>query len=73
MVINLVYDPDRKNIDKEKAKASKVRAELQKATDDPLKLALENNDDMIEEEESEHDLSNNPVLDRKNKSEMPPF
>jgi hypothetical protein len=73
VVINLVYDPDRKLIDKDKAKVRKVRVELQKATDDPLKLALANNDDMIEEEEPENDLSKSPVLDRKNKSEMPPF
>jgi hypothetical protein len=73
VVINLVYDPDRKSIDKEKAKIRKVKNELQKVTGDPLKMALANNDDMIEEEEPENNLQASPMLDRKNKSEMPPF
>ena len=57
VTINLVYDPDRKGIDKEKAKTRKVKNELIKAaTDDPLKLALANNDDMVEDEEPENNL-----------------
>ncbi len=57
MTINLVYDPDRKGIDKEKTKTRKVKNELIKAaTDDPLKLALANNDDMVEDEEPEDNL-----------------
>jgi len=53
----LVYDPDRKAIDKEKNKIRKAKNELIRATtDDPLKLALANNDDMVEDEEPENNL-----------------
>jgi len=65
-VINLVYDPDRKNIFKSKKKPA---APTDK--EDPLKEAL-GNEEMLEEESIEVDeLGKSPVLDRKAKSSLP--
>ena len=67
-VINLVYDPDRKQIDKDRLKAKKTP--LSPTETDPLKLALADNNEMIEEEDDTK-LGESPLLDRKAKSSMP--
>lgn len=67
-VINLVYDPDRKQIDKDRRK-TKEKVNVSNETD-PLKLALADNKEMIEDDE-EPDMSESPSLDRKIKSAMP--
>lgn len=61
----MVYDPDRKNILKSKQKP----VDPSDKQDDPLKLALANNEEMQEEDYEE--LGKSPVLDRKAKSGLP--
>lgn len=61
VVINLVYDPDRKNIDRDRLKHAESPG---LSGDTPMKLA--DNEGMVED-----DLIEEPVLDRKAKSSMP--